>query len=40
VWKLPSIVFFLHICDVEMGARFAPKIAKLVEITLEKHIID
>ncbi len=31
--------FFLHICDVEMGARFAPKIAKLVKITLEKHIL-
>jgi hypothetical protein len=38
VLKLLSSVFFLHICDVEMGASFAPKIAKLVEIRLEKHI--
>jgi hypothetical protein len=38
VLKLPSTVFLLHFCDVKMGASFAPKIAKLVEIILEKHI--
>jgi len=30
--------FFLNMCDVEILANFAPKIAKLVEITLEKNI--
>jgi hypothetical protein len=30
--------FFFHICDVEILAKIAPKIAKLVKITLEKHI--
>jgi len=31
--------FFLNMCDVEILANFAPKIAKLVEITLaKKHL--
>jgi hypothetical protein len=30
--------FFSHICDVQILANFASKIAKLVEITLENHI--
>jgi len=34
-----SFLFFsFHICDVEILAKIAPKIAKLVKITLEKHI--
>jgi hypothetical protein len=31
-------MFFFHICDVEILTNFAPKIMKLVKITLEKHI--
>jgi len=34
---LTSSVFFKN-CDVKILADFASKIAKLVEITLEKHI--
>jgi hypothetical protein len=31
-------LFFFHICDVKILVIFSPKIAKLVEITLGKHI--
>ncbi len=31
-------VFLNHICDIEILAKSGPKIAKLVEITLQKHI--
>jgi len=34
---ITSKIFF-HICDVQILANFASKIAKLVEITLEKNI--
>jgi hypothetical protein len=30
--------FSLHICDVEILAKFSPKIAKLVDITLKKNM--
>jgi hypothetical protein len=35
---LQSVFFFSHIYDVKILVYFAPKIAKLVKITLQKHI--
>ncbi len=36
--KFILFYFIFHICDVENLAKFGPKFAKLVKITLEKHI--
>jgi hypothetical protein len=36
-FKLFPLLVFSHICDVKILEKFAPKIAKLVQITLEKH---
>jgi hypothetical protein len=35
----PSSVSFFHIYDVQIFSKFASKIAKLVEITLENDIV-
>jgi hypothetical protein len=37
-FKLFPLLYFFHICDVKILANFAQKFAKLVQITLEKHI--